>query len=134
MVKLGKYYFADVLHVRLWIVYKVSFDFFFLNIFAQWLHLFQGHKGNICSTLDILLSYLSILDTVFLKEFCYVMNIDEIADLVVKNDIENVDLHNLLRVFTDLIPIRLVNQKGLTFIWLFPFFLLLNVMPNNYIS
>ena len=134
MVKLGKYYFADVLHVRLWIVYKVSFDFFFLNIFAQWLHLFQGHKGNIRSTLDILLSYLSILDTVFLKEFCYVMNIDEIADLVVKNDIENVDLHNLFRVFTDLIPIRLVNQKGLTFIWLFPFFLLLNVMPNNYIS
>ena len=134
MVKLGKYYFADVLHVRLWIVYKVSFDFFFLNIFAQWLHLFQGLKGNICRTLDILLSYLSILDTVFLKEFCYVMNIDEIADLVVKNDIENVDLHNLLRVFTDLIPIRLVNQKGLTFIWLFPFFLLLNVMPNNYIS
>ena len=95
MVKLGKYYFADVFHVRLWIVYKVSFDFFLIKIFAQWLHLFQGHKGRICSNHTIFLSSLRRLQTLFLKEFCYVMNVDEIADLVVKDDIENVDLHNL---------------------------------------
>lgn len=45
-----------------------------------------------------------------------VPHVDQIADLVVKEDVEDVDLHNSLCALAYLVRIRLINQEAKTLI------------------